>query len=162
MCSHLVHLAETPVLTIDNMLLDLLQSLSYMPSWHRAAQLSYSPTQTGGHKIVFDDDISIYTPKELERLGSLRAREFIHTHVYDVNLLKKGEMDINLPTLFRAVGWSFVMRFLASPLLVKGIRWIEHMMEGQGRAQAMLRSSIDPQTGIINNLFSQHGLKPDA
>jgi hypothetical protein len=26
----------------------------------------------------------------------------------------------------------------------------------------MLRSSIDSQTGIVNNLFSHHGLKPDA
>jgi hypothetical protein len=62
-------------------------------------------------------------------LESLRVQEFIHTLVYDVNLLKKGEMDIDVPTLFRAVGWSFVMRFLGSPLLVEGIRWIEHMME---------------------------------
>jgi hypothetical protein len=47
-----------------------------------------------------------------------------------VNLLKKGEMDVNLPTLFCAVGWSFVMRFLGSPLLVEGIGWIEHMIKG--------------------------------
>jgi hypothetical protein len=47
-----------------------------------------------------------------------------------VNLLKKGKMDADLPTLFRAAGWSFVMRFLGSPLLVEGIRRIEHMMEG--------------------------------
>jgi hypothetical protein len=47
-----------------------------------------------------------------------------------VNLLKKGEMDVNLPTLFRAIGWSFVMRFLESPQLVEGIRWIEYTMEG--------------------------------
>jgi hypothetical protein len=67
MCSHLVHLAETPVLTIDNML----QSLFFVPSWHRAAQLSYSPAQTGGRKIVDDNDISIYTLQELERLESL-------------------------------------------------------------------------------------------
>jgi hypothetical protein len=60
---------------------------------------------------VDDDDISIYTPEELERLDSLRVREFIHTRVYDVNLLKKGEMDIDLPILFHVVGWSFVMRF---------------------------------------------------
>jgi hypothetical protein len=39
-------------------------------------------------------------------------------------------MDVNLPTLFRAVGWSFVMRFLGSPLLVEGIRRIKHTMEG--------------------------------
>jgi hypothetical protein len=130
MCSRLVRLAETPVLTIDNLLLDLLQSSSFVPSWHRAAQLSYSPAQTGGHKIVDDDDISIYTLKELERLESLWVREFVHSRVYDVNLLKKGEKDIDLPALFCAVGWSFVMRFLGSRLLVEGIRRIEHMMEG--------------------------------
>jgi hypothetical protein len=71
MCSHVVHLAETPVLTIDNMLLDLLQSSSFVPSWRRATQLSYSPAQIRGRKIMDDDDISIYTPKELERLESL-------------------------------------------------------------------------------------------
>jgi hypothetical protein len=51
-----------------------------------------------------DDAISIYTPEELERLESLRVQEFIHTRVYDVNLLKKWEMDVDLPTLFCAVG----------------------------------------------------------
>jgi hypothetical protein len=49
-------------------LLDLLQSSSFVPSWLRAAQLSYSPAQTRGHKIVDEDNISIYTLKELERL----------------------------------------------------------------------------------------------
>jgi hypothetical protein len=73
MCSHLVPLAETPVLTTDNMLLDLLQSSSFVLSWHRAAQLSYIPAQTGGRKIVDDDDISIYTPEELQWLESLRV-----------------------------------------------------------------------------------------
>jgi hypothetical protein len=102
MCSHLVHLAQTPVLTIDNMMLDLSRSSSFVPSWHKAAQLSY-------------------TSEELERLESLRVREFIHTGVYDVNLFKKGEMDVDLPTLFHAVGWSFVMRFLGGPLLGEGI-----------------------------------------
>jgi hypothetical protein len=71
MCSRLVHLAKTLVLTIDNMLLDLLWSSSFVPSWHRATQLSYSPAQTRGRKIVDDDDISIYMPQELERLLSL-------------------------------------------------------------------------------------------
>jgi hypothetical protein len=79
-----------------------------------------------------------------------------------VNLLKKGEMDVDLPSPFRAVLWSFVMRFLRSPLLVEGIRQIEHTTEGYGHAQVMLRSSIDTETGIINNLFSHHGLEPDA
>jgi hypothetical protein len=77
-----------------------------------------------------DDDNSIYTPEALERLESLQFREFVHTHVYDVNLLKKGKMDVDLPTLFRGIGWSLVLRFLGSPLLVEGIRQIEHTMEG--------------------------------
>jgi hypothetical protein len=68
MCSCLVHLAETPVLTIDNMLLDLLRSSSFVPSWHRATQLSYNPAQTGGRKIMDDNDIFIYTSEQLERL----------------------------------------------------------------------------------------------
>jgi hypothetical protein len=55
----------------DNMLLDMYWSLSFVTSWHRATQLSYSPAQTGGHKILDDDDISIYTLEELERLESL-------------------------------------------------------------------------------------------
>jgi hypothetical protein len=130
MCSHLVHLAERLVLTIDNMLLDLLRSSSFVPSWHRATQLSYSTAQIGGRKIVNDYDISIYMPEELERLESLQVREFVHTHVYNVNLLKKREMNVDLPTLFRTIGWSFVMRFLGSPLLVEGIQRIGHKMEG--------------------------------
>jgi hypothetical protein len=128
MCSRLVHLAETPILTIDNMLLDLLRSSSFVPSWHRVVQLSYSPAQTGDRKIVNDDDISIYKMEELERLESLRVRDLVHTCVYNVNLLKKWEMDIDLPTLFRVIGWSFVMRFQGSPLPVEGIRQIKHMM----------------------------------
>jgi hypothetical protein len=39
-------------------------------------------------------------------------------------------MDVDLPTLFCTIGWSFVMRFLGSQLLVEGIQQIEHMMEG--------------------------------
>jgi hypothetical protein len=73
MCSHLVHLAETSILTIDNMLLDLLWSSSIVPSWHRATQLSYSPAQISGCKIVDDDAISIYTLEELERLDPLQV-----------------------------------------------------------------------------------------
>jgi hypothetical protein len=79
---------------------------------------------------VDDDDISIYTLEELERLESLRVWEFFTLMCYDVNLLKEREMGVDLPTLFRAIGWSFVMRFLGSPLLVDVIWWIEHMLEG--------------------------------
>jgi hypothetical protein len=54
-------------------------------------------------------------------VGVAPLQEFVHTLVYDVNLLKKGEMDVDLPTLFHVIGWSFVMRFLGSPILVEGI-----------------------------------------
>jgi hypothetical protein len=47
-----------------------------------------------------------------------------------VNLLKKGEMDVDPPTLFSVVGWSFVVRFLGSLLLVERVRRIKHVMEG--------------------------------
>jgi hypothetical protein len=122
MCSRLVYLAETLILTIDSMMLNLLRSSSFVPSWHWATQLSYSPAQTGGHKIADDDDISIYTLEELGRFESLGVREFVHTRVYDVNPLKKGEMDVDLPSLFCTLGWSFVMRFLGSLVLVEGIQ----------------------------------------
>jgi hypothetical protein len=102
------------------MLLDLLQSSSFVASWRRASQLSYSLAQTRDRKIVDDNDISIYTSEELERLESLWVWEFVHTLVYDVKLLKKGEMNVDLSTLFRAIGWTFVMRFQGSPLLVRG------------------------------------------
>jgi hypothetical protein len=57
----------------DNMLVNLLWSSSFVPSSHRAVQLSYSSTQTRGHKIMDDDDISIFMPEELERLESLQV-----------------------------------------------------------------------------------------
>jgi hypothetical protein len=53
------------------MLLDLLWSSSFVPSSHKAVQLSDNPTQTRGRKIMDDDDIYIYTLEELERLESL-------------------------------------------------------------------------------------------
>jgi hypothetical protein len=71
MCSHLVHLAETLVLTTDNILLNLLPYSSFVPSWHKAMKLSYNPAQTGGCKIVDDNDTPIYTSEELERMESL-------------------------------------------------------------------------------------------
>jgi hypothetical protein len=46
-----------------------------------------------------DNEISIYTP-ENEWLESLRVREFVHTHVYNVNLLKKGEWMSTFPLSF--------------------------------------------------------------
>jgi hypothetical protein len=46
---------------------------------------------------VDDDGISNYAPKELLRLESLRVREFVHTRVYNVILLKKGGWTSTFP-----------------------------------------------------------------
>jgi hypothetical protein len=50
---------QNTILTIDNVLLDLLRSSFFVPSCHRATQLSDNPAQTGGHKIMDYNDISI-------------------------------------------------------------------------------------------------------
>jgi hypothetical protein len=85
--------------------LDSSRSVSYVPSLHRAGQSSYPPTQVGG---MIDDDtnISICTHEELVRLEFLHHREYVHTRIYDVNLLERVRMDLELPTVFHAVGWE--------------------------------------------------------
>jgi hypothetical protein len=35
---------------------------------------------------IDNDNIPIYTTTEMEKYKPLRYREFVHTHVYDVNL----------------------------------------------------------------------------
>jgi hypothetical protein len=52
------------------------------------------------------DDISILSTKEMEKYESLLQREFGHTHVYDVNLLKRVGMDKELPLILRTIGWG--------------------------------------------------------
>jgi hypothetical protein len=79
--------------------------------------------------IVDINDFHLYA-RGVGEVESLQVREFVHTRVDDVNLLEKGEMDVDLPILFHAVGWSFVMIFLGSPLLVEEIRGIEHTLKG--------------------------------
>jgi hypothetical protein len=76
-----------------------------VPSLHGVGQLSYPPTQAGG---MIDDDISIsiHTNEELVRFESLHHREYTHTSVYDVCLLERVGMDLELPTIFHVVGWE--------------------------------------------------------
>jgi hypothetical protein len=90
----------------DSMSLDSSRSASYVPSPHGAGQSSYPPAQAGG-MIEDDTDISICTHEELlVRFESLRHREYVHTHIYNVSLLERVGMDLKLPTIFHAVGWE--------------------------------------------------------
>jgi hypothetical protein len=52
------------------------------------------------------DDIPIYTTAEMEKYESFRYREFVHTHVYDVNLLERICLDEELPTILQTIGWG--------------------------------------------------------
>jgi hypothetical protein len=51
------------------------------------------------------DGISIYSTEEMEKYESLCQREFSHTHVYDVNMLKRVGTDEELPLILRTIGW---------------------------------------------------------
>jgi hypothetical protein len=42
----------------------------------------------------------------MEKYESLRYREFVHTHVYDVNLLERVGLGEELPTILRTIGWG--------------------------------------------------------
>jgi hypothetical protein len=55
---------------------------------------------------IDDRDISIRSKEELARFESLPVREFAHTHVYNVILLKRVGLDIELPTVIRCIGWE--------------------------------------------------------
>jgi hypothetical protein len=73
-----------------------------------------SPHETTGssHYLAHDDvpvatdgnDISIRTTKEVNKYKSLRHREFAHTRVYVVNLLKRVGLDEELPTILWTIG----------------------------------------------------------
>jgi hypothetical protein len=90
----------------DNMSLDSLRSTSYVPSPHGAAQSSYPPAQDGGPMIEDDNDISICNHEELVRFESLCGQECTHTHVYDVSLLGRVGMNIELPTILHTIEWE--------------------------------------------------------
>jgi hypothetical protein len=71
-------------------------------------------TKGSSHYLAHDDvpeatnnnDISIRTTEEMEKYESLHCREFAHTRIYDVNLLKSVDLDEELPTIFRTIDWG--------------------------------------------------------
>jgi hypothetical protein len=87
----------------DNGSQDSPRSSSFMPSPHGTVgsrrYLAYDdvPEATDG------DDISIHTTEEMEKYESLCHQEFAHTHVYNVNLLERVGLDLELPTILRTI-----------------------------------------------------------
>jgi hypothetical protein len=52
------------------------------------------------------DDISIRTTEKMEKYESLRCREFGHTRIYDMSLLKRVGLDEELPTILWSISWG--------------------------------------------------------
>ena len=77
-----------------------------MPSHHGAEQSSRTPARADGSVVMSDDDISIQTQEEYRWFESLRAREFVHTRIYNMNLLERTRMDVELSDTFSAIRWS--------------------------------------------------------
>jgi hypothetical protein len=83
----------------DGMSLNSRQFLSSMPLQLDATPLSHHPVHVEMPLIDDDNDISIRSHKELTRFESLRMQEFAHTRVYDVILLERVGLHIELPTV---------------------------------------------------------------
>jgi hypothetical protein len=58
------------------------------------------------HVATDGDNIYICITEEMNKYESLRYREFAHTRVYDVNLLERVDLDEELPTILRIIGWE--------------------------------------------------------
>jgi hypothetical protein len=56
--------------------------------------------------VMDGDDISIHSTEEMKKYESLRQREFGHTRVYDLNLLKRVGIDEELPLILQTIGWG--------------------------------------------------------
>jgi hypothetical protein len=77
----------------------LARSSSFVPSPHETVGPSRYPAHDDVPMAIDSDDIPIYTTVEMEKYESLRYREFVHTRVYDVNLLERIGLDEELPTI---------------------------------------------------------------
>jgi hypothetical protein len=64
-----------------------------------------------------DTDISICTHEELVRFEFLHCQEYAPTRIYDVSLLERVGMDLELPTIFHEVGWEKFFKAPRSRLL---------------------------------------------
>jgi hypothetical protein len=81
-------------------------SLSFVPSPHGTIGSSLYLAYDDVSKATNSDDIPIYTTTEMEKYESLHYREFVHTHVYNVNLFERVGLDEELPTILWTIGWG--------------------------------------------------------
>jgi hypothetical protein len=101
----------------DNGSQDLPRSSSFVPLPHGTAGSSHYLAHDDIPVATDSDDISIHTTEEMNKYESLHHQEFPHTHVYDVNLLKRVGLDEELPTILRTISWG---KFYDEPRLDSG------------------------------------------
>jgi hypothetical protein len=78
-----------------------------MPSPHKTRGASIRYLAHNDVAMVTNlDDISIRSTEEMEKFESLYQREFGHTRVYDVKLLKRVGMDNEPPLILHTIGWG--------------------------------------------------------
>jgi hypothetical protein len=89
----------------ESMSQDLARPWSFMPPQHGVTKSSYNQAQAEV-PTEDDDSITIWNTKGWKMFESLHVRELVHTHVYDVNLLKRVGLDIEVPTILHAIRWG--------------------------------------------------------
>jgi hypothetical protein len=82
------------------------RSSSFVPSLHETGGSIRYLEHDDVPMATDSDDISICSTEEMEKYESLRQREFGHTRVYDVNLLKRVGKDEELPLILWTIGWG--------------------------------------------------------
>jgi hypothetical protein len=89
----------------DNGSQDSPRSSSFVPSPHGTTGSSHYLAHDDVPAATDSDNISIRATEEMEKYESLRRREFAHTHVYDVNLLERVDLDEKLSIILQTIGW---------------------------------------------------------
>jgi hypothetical protein len=109
----------------DNGSQDSPWSSSFMSSPHGTVGSSRYHTHDDVPSPMDGDDISICTTEEMEKYESLHRREFAHTRIYDVNLLKRVGLDKEHPTILRTIGWG---KLYVEPRLGSRLLTLEFLM----------------------------------
>jgi hypothetical protein len=111
--------------SIDNGSQDSSRSSSFVTSLHGTVGSSRYLAHDDVPETTDGNDISIHTTEEMEKYGSLRYREFAHTHIYDVNLLERVGLDKELSTILWTIGWG---KFYEEPRLGSRLLTLEFLM----------------------------------
>jgi hypothetical protein len=82
-----------------------------VPSPHRTVGSSRYLAHDDVLKATNSDDISIRITEEMEKYESLHHREFSHTRIYDVNLLRRVGLDEELRQGSRLLTLEFLTTF---------------------------------------------------